>query len=115
MQEDLPGRHPYSAGAHHVEGKLYRDVIDLILLNSRTPDERVGDLKAQFAANTVGMRSVLGLRALRRADTAATVAAYLDFTESGSARRSIGCPPAAMKPRIFSTAIARTPPQCGLH
>ncbi|HET9663855.1 MAG TPA: hydantoinase B/oxoprolinase family protein, partial [Burkholderiales bacterium] len=35
-------------------GKLNRDVFDMILLNSRTPDERVGDLQAQFAANTVG-------------------------------------------------------------
>ena len=31
-----------------IEGKLNRDVFDLILLNSRTPDERVGDLQAQF-------------------------------------------------------------------
>src|SRR6185295_4009192 len=36
------------------EGKLNRDVVDIILLNSRTPDERIGDLKAQFAANNVG-------------------------------------------------------------
>src|SRR5687768_17108099 len=43
------------------EGKLNRDVFDMILLNSRTPDERVGDLQAQFAANTVGARSVTGL------------------------------------------------------
>ncbi len=75
-------------------GKLNRDVVDLILLNSRTPDERSGDLKAQFAANTVGMRSVLrlferyGIR-----DTGKTVAAYLDFTE-----------------RRFRAAINRLPP-----
>src|SRR5215471_11919735 len=42
-------------------GQLNRDVFDLILLNSRTPDERVGDLNAQFAANTVGARGVLQL------------------------------------------------------
>ena len=64
------------------EGKLNRDVFDIILLNSRTPDERVGDLQAQFAANTVGMRSVLALFERYGAnDTAATIAAYLDFTE----------------------------------
>ena len=63
-------------------GKVNRDVVDIILLNSRTPDERVGDLNAQFAANTVGARSVMqlfdryGLK-----ETQAAIAGYLDFTE----------------------------------
>jgi N-methylhydantoinase B len=64
------------------EGKLNRDVLELILLNSRTPGERVGDLQAQFAANTVGMRSVLQLfDRYGSRETHAAVAAYLDFTE----------------------------------
>lgn len=64
------------------EGELNRDVLDLILLNSRTPAERVGDLQAQFAANTVGMRSVLQLfDRYGPKETQAAVAAYLDFTE----------------------------------
>ena len=64
------------------KGLVNRDVVDIILLNSRTPDERVGDLNAQFAANTVGARSVLqlfdryGLK-----ETQAAIAGYLDFTE----------------------------------
>jgi N-methylhydantoinase B len=63
-------------------GKLNRDVFDIILLNSRTPDERVGDLNAQFAANTVGARSVTALfDRYGVAETEATIAAYLDFTE----------------------------------
>ncbi|MBI3041426.1 MAG: hydantoinase B/oxoprolinase family protein [Betaproteobacteria bacterium] len=65
-----------------LEGRLNRDVSDVLLLNSRTPDERIGDLQAQFAANTVGARSVLQL--IKRygvKGTEATVAAYLDFTE----------------------------------
>jgi N-methylhydantoinase B len=79
-----------------IEGKLNRDVFDLILLNSRTPDERVGDLQAQFASNTVGMRSVLGLfERYGVADTEATVAAYLDFTE-----------------RRFRAAISQLPAGC---
>ena len=79
-----------------IEGKLNRDVFDLILLNSRTPDERVGDLQAQFASNTVGMRSVLGLfERYGVADTEATVAAYLDFTE-----------------RRFRAAIGQLPAGC---
>ncbi|HUP95715.1 MAG TPA: hydantoinase B/oxoprolinase family protein [Burkholderiales bacterium] len=63
-------------------GKVNRDVFDIILLNSRTPDERVGDLQAQFAANTVGARSVLALfDRYGTRETEATIAAYLDFTE----------------------------------
>ncbi|MGZ8264768.1 MAG: hydantoinase B/oxoprolinase family protein, partial [Burkholderiales bacterium] len=63
-------------------GKVNRDVFDLILLNSRTPEERVGDLHAQFAANTVGARSVLSLfDRYGERETQATIAAYLEFTE----------------------------------
>lgn len=63
-------------------GTVNRDVVDIILLNSRTPDERIGDLNAQFAANNVGARSVLqlfdryGLK-----ETQEAIAGYLDFTE----------------------------------
>jgi len=63
-------------------GTVNRDVYEMILLNSRTPDERVGDLNAQFAANTVGARGVLQLferYGVREADAA--IASYLDFTE----------------------------------
>ena len=75
-------------------GKLNRDVFEIILLNSRTPDERVGDLQAQFAANTVGARSVTALfdrYGVR--ETEATIAAYLDFTEKRF-RAAIGRLPA---------------------
>ena len=63
-------------------GKVNRDVFDIILLNSRTPDERVGDLNAQFAANTVGARSVLQLfDRYGVKETQEAIAGYLDFTE----------------------------------
>ena len=63
-------------------GKVNRDVFDIILLNSRTPDERVGDLNAQFAANTVGTRSVLQLfDRYGVKETQEAIAGYLDFTE----------------------------------
>jgi len=63
-------------------GKVNRSVLDVILLNSRTPDERVGDLNAQFAANNVAMKSMLQLFARYGViETQATIAAYLDFTE----------------------------------
>ena len=65
-----------------LEGKINRDVLDLVLLNSRTPEERVGDLQAQFAANVVGTRSVEALFTRYGVDvTERTVAAYMDFTE----------------------------------
>jgi N-methylhydantoinase B len=71
-----------------------RDVLDLILLNSRTPEERFGDLRAQFAANRVGIRGVIGLfERYGTAETATHMAAYLDFTE-----------------RRFRAAIDRLPP-----
>ncbi len=64
------------------EGKVNRDVFDIILLNSRTPDERVGDLHAQFAANTVGARSVVQLfERYGIKDTQQAIAGYLGFTE----------------------------------
>ncbi|ETW95165.1 MAG: hypothetical protein ETSY1_31780, partial [Candidatus Entotheonella factor] len=71
-----------------------RDVLDLILLNSRTPGERRGDLQAQFAANHVGIQGVLSLfERYGQAETQAHIAAYLDFTE-----------------RRFRAAIAQLPP-----
>ena len=75
-------------------GRLNRDVVDVILLNSRTPDERMGDLNAQFAANNVGAKSVLQLfQRYGIEETARTIAAYLDFTE-----------------KRFRAAIGRLPP-----
>lgn len=63
-------------------GKANRDLLDLIALNSRMPQERLGDLQAQFAANVVGIRGVTALfERYGEAETAAHMAAYLDFTE----------------------------------
>jgi N-methylhydantoinase B len=74
-------------------GEPERDLVELLLLNSRTPQERSGDLKAQFAANTVGIRAVRNLIERYGIEEAeATMAAYLDFTE-----------------RRFRAAIARLP------
>ncbi|MBI4182550.1 MAG: hydantoinase B/oxoprolinase family protein [Proteobacteria bacterium] len=39
-------------------GVLKTDILDIVLLNSRTPREREGDLKAQLAANAVGARRI---------------------------------------------------------
>lgn len=37
-------------------GELVQDVMDLILLNVRVPEERLGDYNAQIAANQLGLR-----------------------------------------------------------
>lgn len=40
------------------EGELNRDVMSIVMLNSRLPRERQGDLKAQIASTAVGCRRV---------------------------------------------------------
>ncbi len=42
-------------------GKVNRDLLDLILSNVRTPKERLGDLRAQEAANHVGSKRLVKL------------------------------------------------------
>ena len=37
-------------------GQVRQDILDLVCANSRTPDERRGDLAAQIAANETGIR-----------------------------------------------------------
>ncbi|MEJ0068221.1 MAG: hydantoinase B/oxoprolinase family protein [Pseudomonadota bacterium] len=74
-------------------GEINRDVVDIILLNSRTPEERIGDLRAQFAANFVGIQRVAALfEKYTDAGAAAAIAGFLDFTE-----------------RRFAAAISRLP------
>lgn len=41
------------------QGKLQNEILELILANVRTPEEREGDLVAQIAANRVGERRLL--------------------------------------------------------
>jgi N-methylhydantoinase B len=76
------------------QGVVNRDLVEILMLNSRTPDERLGDLRAQFSANTTGARSVEALFARYGMEsTRDAIAAYLDFTE-----------------RRFAAAIKRLPP-----
>ncbi|CAN5263575.1 hydantoinase B/oxoprolinase family protein [soil metagenome] len=58
------------------------DVIALLAANSRTPDERLGDLRAQFAANHTGARRLAQLAAERSSDgLIADMAALLTYAE----------------------------------
>ena len=64
------------------EGEVCRDIVDVILLNSRTPDERLGDLRAQLAANVAGLEGMAALfERYGTGTTAEALADYLDFTE----------------------------------
>ncbi len=40
-------------------GRINRDILDFVLANVRTPEEREGDLTAQLAANRIGERRLL--------------------------------------------------------
>ncbi len=64
-------------------GQVRQDVIDLVLLNSRTPEERIGDLRAQLAALHVGGRrfaEILGRYGA--AQVGRSMAALMDATEA---------------------------------
>ena len=62
-------------------GHINRDVLDIVLANVRTPDEREGDLSAQIAANRVAeMRLVDTVRRYGRKRTHAYARALQDYT-----------------------------------
>jgi N-methylhydantoinase B len=63
-------------------GELRKDVLDLILLNCQVPRERLSDLRAQMAANRVGVRRFQALCARYGAGTVlAAGTALLDYAE----------------------------------
>ncbi len=63
-------------------GEVVRDVMDLILLNVRTPVEREGDLTAQIASNRTGERRLLAMAEKYGADTVTDYMHHLqDYTE----------------------------------
>ncbi|TVR11646.1 MAG: hydantoinase B/oxoprolinase family protein, partial [Salinarimonadaceae bacterium] len=63
-------------------GRLNRDIQEIIALNSRTPDERRGDILAQVAANNVGERRLRECLARYGKDRVLEACAqYLDATE----------------------------------
>jgi N-methylhydantoinase B len=63
-------------------GVLQKDVQDLILLNCQVPRERLSDLRAQMAANRVGVQRFQALCAKYGVDTVLSAgAALLDYAE----------------------------------
>lgn len=64
-------------------GDLVSDVLDIVLLNSRTPRERDGDIKAQIATNATGVRRVQETFDRFGADTVVgALAGLLDYAEA---------------------------------
>jgi N-methylhydantoinase B/oxoprolinase/acetone carboxylase alpha subunit len=64
-------------------GEYQQDVLDLVLANVRTPDERRGDLSAQIAAHHVGERRLAeATRKYSRGRLAGQMAALKDYTET---------------------------------
>ncbi len=63
-------------------GVLQQDVLDLILLNCQVPRERLSDLRAQMAANRVGVRRFQDLCARHGAEVVLAAGdALLDYAE----------------------------------
>src|SRR4029079_18469899 len=63
-------------------GELQKDVQDLILLNCQVPSERLSDLRAQMAANRVGVQRFQALSAKYGIDTVLSAgAALMDYAE----------------------------------
>jgi len=64
------------------EDKPNRQIRDLVLSNVRTPDERLGDLRAQRAANLVGAKRLVELLKKSRASTIETgMDQLIDYSE----------------------------------
>ncbi|RDI72232.1 hydantoinase B/oxoprolinase family protein [Halopelagius longus] len=62
-------------------GETNEDVLELILANVRTPEERRGDLRAQEAANATGRRRFSDLAAERGDELHAALEAVKDYSE----------------------------------
>lgn len=66
----------------HRAGQLQKDVLDLILLNCQVPRERLSDLRAQMAANRLGVQRFQALCAKYGADVVLGAGdALLDYAE----------------------------------
>lgn len=75
------------------EGRVNQGLLDLLLANVRTPEERLGDLRAQLAANAKGAQR-LGQLVGRygAAEVHATMQALVDYAERMTRRLLAGLP-----------------------
>ena len=83
-------------------GELCQDVLDIVLNNSRTPRERSGDIKAQLAANMIGVHRFQ--ETFARFGTATTLAgmdALLDYSEARTRAEIAQMPDGVYENEIF--------------
>ncbi len=74
-------------------GQLNQGLLDLLLANVRTPEERAGDLRAQLAANATGVRRMDALIArYGMADVEQQMQALVDYAERMTRRLLAGLP-----------------------
>ncbi len=74
-------------------GRLNEGLLDLLLANVRTPEERLGDLRAQLAANATGVRRMGELIAhYGQREVQATMQALVDYAERMTRRLLAGLP-----------------------
>ena len=75
-------------------GKLKQDMLDIVLLNSRVPGERDGDLKAQIATNAIGIRRVEDVfKRYGLSTVLAGMKAFLDYSEARTRAEIAKLPP----------------------
>jgi N-methylhydantoinase B len=92
------------------EGRLREDVIDLVALNSRSPDERVGDLRAQLASLDVGIRRLQALIERYGADEIKRSIAEMNaYSERRFLKRLEGLPHGVFETEDFLDADAVLP------
>ncbi len=83
-------------------GALRQDMLDIVLLNSRTPRERTGDIKAQLAANALGVRRVEETFARFGTPLAlAATEAMLDYSEARTRAEIAKMPDGRYENEIF--------------
>ena len=83
-------------------GKLCTDVLDIVLVNSRTPRERSGDIKAQLAANLTGVRRIEETFQRFGVDTTlAGMKALLDYSEARTRAEIANIPDGTYENEIF--------------
>lgn len=63
------------------QGEIVQDVLDTILANVRTPEERRGDLRAQTAANATGRRRFAELAGHHEEALGPALAEIMDYSE----------------------------------
>src|SRR5882757_3322895 len=79
----VPGSESSDCTSIFQNDKVCQDILNVILLNSRTPREREGDLKAQIATNIVGCRRVQEIFERFGVETTlAGIEAWLDYGEA---------------------------------